>query len=146
MHWKDPNPTIRIRGVDVPVAQTINEVLGRPHVSNVSYKAKLEEMDMRWLRDTLIVEEFRDQVYWPNTEGITITYFTVDARRWLNLVSHRIRLSDNLIDVIYPPTLVVACTIQGIQLNLGAQIVSEWKGFYRGNKKAFFFLSLVSAL
>lgn len=46
---------------------------------------------MKWLRDTLINEEFRSQIYWSTTEGITNLYFTIDARRWMTLVAQRIR-------------------------------------------------------
>lgn len=39
--------------------------------------------------------------------------------------------------VTFPRVLVVVCTIRGIELNVGEQIISEWKMFYRGNKKIF---------
>ncbi|KAH0635756.1 hypothetical protein KY289_035671 [Solanum tuberosum] len=59
-----------------------------------------------------------------------------DAKRWLHLVTKRIRPLGNHTDVTFPRTLVVACAIQGIRLNVSAQIISEWKVFYWGNKKA----------
>lgn len=33
---------------------------------------------------------------------------------------------------------MVACAIQGIELNVGVQIISEWKMFHRDNKKTLF--------
>uniref|UniRef100_M1DAA0 Uncharacterized protein n=1 Tax=Solanum tuberosum TaxID=4113 RepID=M1DAA0_SOLTU len=46
----------------------------------------------------------------------------------------------------FPRALVVACVMQSIELNMGAQIFSEWKVFYRGNKEAFFLPGLVIAM
>ncbi|MCD7459302.1 hypothetical protein HAX54_040581 [Datura stramonium] len=43
--------------------------------------------------------------------GIKSTHFTVEARKWLNLVSRRIRSSSNVSDVTYHQTLVVACIL-----------------------------------
>ncbi|KAH0722471.1 hypothetical protein KY289_005515 [Solanum tuberosum] len=58
----------------------------------------------------------------------------------------RIHPSGNRTNVTFPRVLLVACAVQGIELNVGAQIISEWKMFYRGNKKAFFLLGLITAL
>uniref|UniRef100_M0ZYH2 Uncharacterized protein n=1 Tax=Solanum tuberosum TaxID=4113 RepID=M0ZYH2_SOLTU len=43
----------------------------------------------------------------------------------------RIRSSGNRTDVTFPRALIVACAVQGIELNVGAQIISELKMFYR---------------
>lgn len=40
----------------------------------------------------------------------------------------------------------MACAIRGIRLNIGAQIIFEWKMFYQGIKKAFFLLELIIAV
>lgn len=63
-------------------------------------------------------------------EAITSAEWSPDAKRWLHLVSRRILLSDNRIDVNFPWALVVACARHDIQLNVGAKIISEWKMFY----------------
>jgi len=63
VRWDDPHPSIRIRGVDIPLnATAINEV---PEVSNAEYEANLREMDLGWLRDTLVEPACRDRVYCP---------------------------------------------------------------------------------
>ncbi|KAH0722402.1 hypothetical protein KY289_005446 [Solanum tuberosum] len=103
-------------------------------------------MDLEWLRDTQVEHEHRDQVYWATPEGIASTDWSPDAKRWLHLVTRRIRPSGNHTDVTFPRALVVACAIHGIELNVGAHTISEWKMFYRGNKKAFFLPGLITAL
>ncbi|KAH0722522.1 hypothetical protein KY290_005171 [Solanum tuberosum] len=147
VRWDDPHPIIRFRGVDVPLnATAINEVLELPEVSNAEYEAKLREMDLGWLRDTLVEPARRDKVYWPTVEVITSAEWSPDANRWLHLVTRRIRPSGNRTDVTFSRALVVACTVQGIELNVGVHIISEWKMFYRGNKKAFFLPELIIML
>uniref|UniRef100_M1DI51 Putative plant transposon protein domain-containing protein n=1 Tax=Solanum tuberosum TaxID=4113 RepID=M1DI51_SOLTU len=62
VRWDDPHPSIRIRGVDIPLnSTTINKVLEVPEVSNREYEAKLREMDLDWLRDTLMKPARRDR-------------------------------------------------------------------------------------
>uniref|UniRef100_M1DXI4 Putative plant transposon protein domain-containing protein n=1 Tax=Solanum tuberosum TaxID=4113 RepID=M1DXI4_SOLTU len=140
-------PAIRIWGVDIPTnATALNEALEVPEVSNAEYEAKLRGMDLEWLRDTLVEPTRRDRVYWATAEGIISTDWLPDAKRWIHLVTRRIRPSGNRTDVNFPRVLVVACAIQGIEPNVGAQIISEWKMFYRGNKKAFFLPGLITAL
>uniref|UniRef100_M1DPX3 Putative plant transposon protein domain-containing protein n=1 Tax=Solanum tuberosum TaxID=4113 RepID=M1DPX3_SOLTU len=147
VYWEDSYPVICFWGVNIPLnATAINEVLELPEVSNAEFEAKLWEMDLGWLRDTLIDPSKRDQVYWATSEGITSTNLSPDAKRWLHLVTKRIRPSGNRTDVTFSRALVVACAIQGIELNVGAQIISEWNTFYRGNKKAFFLPGLVTTL
>lgn len=52
--WDSPNPIIRNRRVDVSVdARTVNDVLGVPEVPHMVYAAKLREMDVTWLWNTL---------------------------------------------------------------------------------------------
>ncbi|KAH0778465.1 hypothetical protein KY290_004892 [Solanum tuberosum] len=110
--WMDPYPVIRIRGVDIPLnATAINEVL---EVPNLEYEAKLSEMDLEWLRDTLMEPTRRDKVYWDTSEGITSAEWSPDAKRWLHLVSRRICPSGNRTGVTFPRALVVACAIRGI--------------------------------
>ena len=46
----------------------------------------------------------------------------------------------------FPGDIVVACAIHGIQLNMGAEIISELKMFYKGNKKTFFLPGLITTL
>uniref|UniRef100_M1DAW6 Putative plant transposon protein domain-containing protein n=1 Tax=Solanum tuberosum TaxID=4113 RepID=M1DAW6_SOLTU len=139
VRWDDPHPSIRIPGVDIPMnATTINKVLEVPKVSNAEYEAKPRDMDMGWLRDTLVEPVRWDRVYWSIAEGITSANWSPDAKRWLHLVTKRIFPSGNCTDVTFPRDLVVACAVQGIELNVRAQIISKWKMFYRGNKKAFF--------
>lgn len=59
----------------------------------------------------LVVKTDRDKVYWPSTEGVRGIYFTIDAWRWLNLVTQMIHLLGNTFDIIYPWDLVVECAI-----------------------------------
>lgn len=92
-------------------------------------------MDLEWLRDSLIEPTHWDQVYWATLEGITSRKWSHDVKRCLHLVTRRIRC-----------TFVMVFAIQGIQLNVGAQIISEWKMFYLGNKKVFFLPDLITAL
>lgn len=126
MCWEDPNPTIYICEVEFLVdVETINDVLGVSEVSNVEFNSQLRGMDWQWLRDTLFKEEFRGQVYWPTTEGITRLYFSIDDRRWLTLVARRIHPSGNFTYVTYPRALVVAYAIKGIRMKVWAQIQSE---------------------
>lgn len=93
----------------------MNEILGVLDVPNDEYEAKLKDMNMRWLRDLLVDEEYRGKIYCPALGA----YFFAEAWRLLALVGRRIRPSGNLIDVTYPRTLMVACAIRGIQLNVG---------------------------
>uniref|UniRef100_M1D8B9 Putative plant transposon protein domain-containing protein n=1 Tax=Solanum tuberosum TaxID=4113 RepID=M1D8B9_SOLTU len=147
VHWDDPHPTIRIRGVNIPLnAPSIYDVLEVPEVRNTVYEAKLREMDLGWLRGTLLEPTHWDMIYWATTEDITSTDWSSDSKRWLHLVTMRIRPSGNRIDVTFPRALVVACAMQCIGLNVGAQIILEWKLFYRGNKNVFFLPGLVTAL
>uniref|UniRef100_M1DUM8 Uncharacterized protein n=1 Tax=Solanum tuberosum TaxID=4113 RepID=M1DUM8_SOLTU len=50
-------------------ATAINEALEVLEISNVDYEAKLREIDLEWLRDTLVEPASRDRVYWPTAEG-----------------------------------------------------------------------------
>uniref|UniRef100_M1DLX9 Putative plant transposon protein domain-containing protein n=1 Tax=Solanum tuberosum TaxID=4113 RepID=M1DLX9_SOLTU len=62
VRWNDSHPIIRIRGVDIPLnATTINKALEVLEVLNAEYEAKLKEMDLAWLRDTLVRPAHRDQ-------------------------------------------------------------------------------------
>ncbi|KAH0685668.1 hypothetical protein KY290_017188 [Solanum tuberosum] len=131
IRWDNPHPTIHIWGVDIPLnASYINNVLEVPEVSNIEYETKLREMNLGWLKHTLIELAHRDRLYWATTEGITCANRSPDAKRWLHLVSRRIRPTDNRTDVNFPHALVVVCTIQGIGLNVGSKIISKWKMFY----------------
>ena len=50
-----PYLVIRVWGVDIPLnTTTINEVMEVPEVPNLEYKAKRKEMDLEWLRDTIV--------------------------------------------------------------------------------------------
>ncbi|KAM3270108.1 hypothetical protein P3S67_030014 [Capsicum chacoense] len=147
VRWDDPHPTICIREVHVPVdVANINMVLGVPNISNADFEAKYKEMDLQWLRDTLIAKADWGKVYWTRKEGIHSTHFSAEARMWLHLATRRIRPSRNTTDVTYARALVVACAIQGIRLNVGAQIVSEWRDFYKRNKKSPYLPGLISEL
>uniref|UniRef100_M1DES4 Putative plant transposon protein domain-containing protein n=1 Tax=Solanum tuberosum TaxID=4113 RepID=M1DES4_SOLTU len=146
VRWDDSYPVIRFRGVDIPLnATAINEILDFPDVSNAKFEAKLREMDLEWLRDTLVEPAHRDQIYWATAEGSTSTDWSPDTKRWLHLVTRRIRPSGNRTNVTFPLALVATYAIQGIQINVGAQIISEWKMFYQANKKAFFLPELITA-
>ncbi|KAH0689239.1 hypothetical protein KY289_016597 [Solanum tuberosum] len=112
VRWDDPHPITRIWGVDILFnATTINEVLEVPEISNAKYEAKLREMDLGWLRDSLIEPVCLDHVYLATAKGITSTDWSPDAKRWLHLVPRRICPSRNHTDVTFPRDLVVACAI-----------------------------------
>lgn len=51
----------------------------------------------------------------------------MEARRCLNLASRRIHSSSNVIDVTYPCALVVDYVLSGVKMNVGAQILEEWR-------------------
>uniref|UniRef100_M1DXT1 Putative plant transposon protein domain-containing protein n=1 Tax=Solanum tuberosum TaxID=4113 RepID=M1DXT1_SOLTU len=73
VRWDGPHPSVRILGVDIPLnTTTINKVLELPEVSNAEYEAKLWEMYLGWLRDTLVKPAHRDRDYWPTIEGIEL--------------------------------------------------------------------------
>lgn len=57
-------------------------------------------------------------------------------------MARRICPLESCTDTNFPQAFVVACLVQGIQLNVGAQIIFEWKMFYSGNKYAFFLVVL----
>ncbi|KAF3678423.1 hypothetical protein FXO38_03251 [Capsicum annuum] len=105
---------ICIWGVDIPIDfRAINEVLQVPHVSDAHYIAKAQEIDMAWLRVTVVLKEFSEQVYWPSTEGVTNTHFLTDARRWLNLVTQDSSVKQHYrCDLSSDPG--VTCVIRGI--------------------------------
>ncbi|KAH0685798.1 hypothetical protein KY284_016351 [Solanum tuberosum] len=64
--WDDPHPIICIWGVNIALnAITIKEALEVPDVSNAEYEAKISEMDLRWLRNTLVEPAHRDRIDWP---------------------------------------------------------------------------------
>ncbi|KAH0689238.1 hypothetical protein KY289_016596 [Solanum tuberosum] len=120
VRWGDPHPVTHIWGVDIIFnATTINEVLEVSEISNAEYEAKLRDMDLGWLRDFLIEPACLDHVYLATAEGITSTDWSRDMKRWLHLVPRSISPSRNHTDVTFPRDLVVACAIQGIELNLG---------------------------
>ena len=91
-----------------------------PDVPKVEFEAKLREMDLEWLRDTLVEPMRWDYVYLAIAEEITSTDWLPYAKKWLNLDTRRIYPSSNFANVTFPRDLVVACSIQGIQLNRGA--------------------------
>ncbi|KAH0699046.1 hypothetical protein KY284_013261 [Solanum tuberosum] len=112
VQWDDFHPIFRIWRVDIPLNATIiNEALEFPEVPNAEYEAKLREIELGWLRDTMIEPARRDQVYWATAEGITNSNWSPDAKRWLHFVTKRIRPSDSLTDVTFPRASVVACAI-----------------------------------
>lgn len=118
---------------------------GCPEGSNNENEDKLKEMNMRWLQDSLVEEEYRGKVYWATIEGITCAYFFEDAWKRLTLVGKKICPLGNLY-VTYTQAVIVACVIRRIQLNVGALIEFEWNDFYRDNKKGSFLPRLLSAL
>ncbi|KAH0685800.1 hypothetical protein KY284_016353 [Solanum tuberosum] len=64
VRWDDPHPIICIRGVNIPLnATTINEALEVPDVSNAEYEAKISEMDLGRLRNTLVEPTHQDKYY-----------------------------------------------------------------------------------
>lgn len=69
------------------------------------------------------------EVYWAIVDGTTIEGLLPDAKRWIHLVSRRLRPSGNHTYVIFPRALVLAYAIHVISLNIGVQIISECKKF-----------------
>ena len=50
-----PYLVIHVWGVDIPLnITTINEVMEVPEAPNLEYEAKIKEMDLEWLRDTIV--------------------------------------------------------------------------------------------
>lgn len=58
------------------------------------------------------------------------------------MVTRRIRPSGNRTDVTFPQAFVVVCAIHGIELNVGANIISKRKMFYRVTKRCTSFVVL----
>ena len=87
-----------------------------------------------------------DHVYYAIAEEINIMDRLPYAKKWLNLVTKRIYPLRNFTNVTFPRDLVVSYAIQGIQLNMGAEIILELKMFYKGNKKTFFLPGLITTL
>lgn len=54
-----------------------------------------------------------EYVYRAMVEVLTSADWSPNAKRWLHLVSRRIRPSGNHTDVTFPRALVVACAIKG---------------------------------
>lgn len=89
-------------GVNIPLNDNvINEVLKVLEVLSKEYESKFRGMDLGWLRDTLVEPTCRDKIYWPTVEGITSTGRSVYAKRWLHLVTKRIRPSGNYNNVTF---------------------------------------------
>ncbi|KAK6773687.1 hypothetical protein RDI58_028925 [Solanum bulbocastanum] len=83
-------------GVGIPLnGTTIKEVLEVSEVPNHAYEDQRSEMDLEWLRDTLVEPTCWDHVYWATAEGITSMDWSPDAKKWLHWVTRRIRLSSN---------------------------------------------------
>lgn len=127
-------------------ATALKKVLELLEVSDGEYEVNMKEMNLDWLRDIVIKPARRDQVYWATIEGKISTNLSPYAKRWLHLVTRRILQSSNHIEVTFPRALVLVCVIHSIELNMGAEILLEWKMFYRGNEKVFFLLGLVTAM
>ncbi|XP_049406251.1 trans-resveratrol di-O-methyltransferase-like [Solanum stenotomum] len=73
---------IRIRRVDIPLnATAMNESLEVSEVPNHEYEVKLRDMDLEWLRDTLVEPTRWDRVHWAIVEGITSSDWLPDTKR-----------------------------------------------------------------
>ena len=67
-----PYPVICIWRDETPLnANTINAVFEVTEVPNFTFEDKLREIDLEWLRDTIVDPARQDQVYWGKTEGLT---------------------------------------------------------------------------
>lgn len=76
--------------------------------------------------NTLVVEGHRASTNWGiSRTGIHGTHFTVEARRWLHVVSRRILPSSNVTDVTYVRALVLAYILSGVRVNVGLHILEE---------------------
>lgn len=64
-------------------------------------------MDLERLHGTIVDPVKWDQIYWATTEGITSADWSLNAKRWVHLVSKRILPLSNHMDITYPWVLVV---------------------------------------
>lgn len=120
---------IRVQGVDITLnVAIVNEEIEVQELLNHEFKTILWEMDLKCLMDTLIETIHQDQVYYTTPNGINSTDQSYDVKSLLHLVTRRIRLPGNHTDMTFFWALVVVCSIYGIQLNVGEQII--WSGRY----------------
>ncbi|MCD7464415.1 hypothetical protein HAX54_052700, partial [Datura stramonium] len=107
--WKCREPVAYVRGRQILLTPTaINEALGLPNPLEEELKNRDVDENGQWLVVTLVVEEQRASINWGITRKvIQSTHFTVEARRWLNLVSQTICSSSNVTNVTYSRALVV---------------------------------------
>lgn len=112
VRWGNPHPVIRIKGVNIPLYSTaINEVVDVSKFPNHIFEYHLRDMDLEWLRETLVEPTRWDQAYRATSVGITSIEWSPNANRWLHLVTRLIRPSGNCTDLTFPRALVVACAI-----------------------------------
>lgn len=84
-------------------------------------------MDLEWLRDTIVELRKWDHGFWAMAEGINTGDWSRDTKRFLHLVSRRIRSSRNRTNINFPQDLVETCDIHNIQLNVGEYVTEVTK-------------------
>ncbi|XP_060206148.1 uncharacterized protein LOC132633603 [Lycium barbarum] len=146
--WIVSEPQITIREVNIRVgAEAINSVHGLTNPPQDKLRAKDVKGNGPWLVRMLVRESKRNKTTWAVSRlAIESRHFTPKARRWLNFVARRVRLSSNTTDVTYPRALMVDCIIDGVPVTVGMQVIEEWRGFIAKDGPSLMFPCLITNL
>lgn len=93
---------------------TINETLDVLTPSNSAFKVRKQASDLEWVIRILALKGRVVEVKWSSLKGMKRTYFSIEDKVCLKLVSQRISPLGYITNMVFYRAMVMACILAGI--------------------------------